>query len=88
MSTQPIYGIPSNVEHWAIAISATAAACSLFFCVQRAVSLRSPVPLYLFAAGALVVFVTSLTAESRQLLLRQLALPDGPVQPGGRYARR
>jgi hypothetical protein len=57
VSTQPIYGIPGNVEHWAIAISAIAAACSLFFCVQRAVSLRSPVPLYLFAAGALVVFM-------------------------------
>jgi hypothetical protein len=57
VSTQPIYGIPGNVEHWAIAISAIAAACSLLFCVQRAVTRRSPVPVYLFAAGALVVFM-------------------------------
>ena len=57
MSTQPVYGIPGNVEHWAIAISAIAAACSLLFCVHRAVRRRSLVPLYLFVAGGLVVLM-------------------------------
>jgi hypothetical protein len=57
VSTQPIYGIPASVEHWAIALAAVAAACSLLFCVQRAVRHRSPVPLYLFAAGGLVVLM-------------------------------
>jgi hypothetical protein len=57
VSTQPIYGIPANVEHWAIALSAIAAACSLVLCVQRAVTRRSLVPLYLFIAGGLVVLM-------------------------------
>ena len=57
MITQPIYGVPASVEHWAIALAAVAAACSLLFCVQRAVRDRSAVPLYLFAAGGLVVLM-------------------------------
>ena len=53
----PIYGIPAHIENWATVLAALGAVGSLVFCVRHAVVHRSPLPLYLFAGGALTCFI-------------------------------
>ncbi|BBZ78574.1 hypothetical protein MANY_39110 [Mycolicibacterium anyangense] len=56
MPTAPHYGISWDVQFTAIVVCAVLAAASLAYCVVRTRRDRSPLPLYLFAAGALTVF--------------------------------
>ena len=56
MPIAPHYGISFDVQFVAIVVCAVLAVASLAHCVARARRDRSPLPLYLFAAGALTVF--------------------------------
>jgi len=53
----PIYGIPDHIENWATALAGLGAVGSVLFCLRAALARRSPLPLYLFAGGALTCFI-------------------------------
>lgn len=53
----PVYGVPAHIENWATLLAALGAVGSLLFCLRAALASRAPLPLYLFAGGALTCFI-------------------------------